>query len=73
MYDRLVLLQFLETEEPGMVRPNNASIGTAALNNRPLKERRGCELFPARIDFGTLKEGTNARWLHPMHVTHEHI
>ena len=41
-----------------MARPNNASIGTAAaLNNRPLRERRGCELFPDRIDFGTLKEG----------------
>ncbi len=40
-----------------MVRPNNASIGTAVLNNRPLRERRGCELFPDRIDFGILKEG----------------
>jgi hypothetical protein len=44
-------------EEPVMVRPNNASIGTAVLNNRPLRERRGCELFPDRIDFGILKEG----------------
>jgi hypothetical protein len=41
-----------------MVRPNNASIGTAALNNRPLRERRGCELYPDRLDFGILKEGT---------------
>ncbi|CAF3191415.1 unnamed protein product, partial [Rotaria socialis] len=40
-----------------MVRPNNASIGTAAINNRPLRDRRGCELFPDRIDFGILKEG----------------
>ncbi len=40
-----------------MVRPNNASIGAAALNNRPLKARRGCELFPDKIDFGILKEG----------------
>jgi len=44
-------------EEPVMVRPNNASIGTSTLNNRPLRERRGCELFPDRIDFGILKEG----------------
>jgi hypothetical protein len=44
-------------EEPVMVRPNNASIGTAALNNRPLRERRGCELYPDRMDFGILKEG----------------
>ncbi|CAF0831903.1 unnamed protein product [Rotaria sp. Silwood1] len=49
--------RFLDMEEPVMVRPNNASIGTAALNNRPLRERRGCELFPDRIDFGILKEG----------------
>ncbi len=40
-----------------MARPNNASIGTATMNNRPLRERRGCELFPDRIDFGILKEG----------------
>jgi hypothetical protein len=44
-------------EEPVMVRPNNASIGTSTLNNRPLRERRGCELFPDRIDFGIVKEG----------------
>ena len=43
-----------------MVRPNNASIGTAALNNRPLRERRGCELYPDRVDFGILKEGSSA-------------
>ncbi|CAF0734574.1 unnamed protein product [Rotaria sordida] len=49
--------RFLDMEEPVMVRPNNASIGTAVLNNRPLRERRGCELFPDRIDFGILKEG----------------
>ncbi len=40
-----------------MVRPNNASIGAAVLNKRPLRERRGCELFPDRMDFGILKEG----------------
>lgn len=40
-----------------MVRPNNASIGTSIINNRPLRERRGCELYPDRIDFGILKEG----------------
>ncbi|CAM4745848.1 unnamed protein product [Rotaria magnacalcarata] len=49
--------RFLDMEEPVMVRPNNASIGTAAINNRPLRDRRGCELFPDRIDFGILKEG----------------
>ncbi|CAF4384534.1 unnamed protein product [Rotaria sp. Silwood2] len=49
--------RFLDMEEPVMVRPNNASIGAAALNNRPLRERRGCELFPDRIDFGILKDG----------------
>lgn len=42
-----------------MVRPNNASMGTAILNNRPLRERRGCELYPDHIDFGTLKEGNS--------------
>jgi hypothetical protein len=46
-------------EEPVMVRPNNASIGTSIVNNRPLRERRGCELFPDRIDFGILKEGNH--------------
>ena len=49
--------QFLDMEEPVMVRPNNASIGTAALNHRPLRDRRGCELCPDKIDFGILKEG----------------
>ncbi|CAF1295992.1 unnamed protein product [Adineta steineri] len=49
--------RFLDMEEPVMVRPNNASIGAAALNNRPLRARRGCELFPDKLDFGVLKEG----------------
>ncbi|UJR27796.1 hypothetical protein I4U23_009067 [Adineta vaga] len=49
--------RFLDMEEPVMVRPNNASIGAAVLNNRPLRARRGCELFPDKIDFGILKEG----------------
>ena len=40
-----------------MVRPNNASIGAAMLNNRPLRARRGCELLPDKVDFGILKEG----------------
>ncbi|CAF0871920.1 unnamed protein product, partial [Didymodactylos carnosus] len=44
--------RFLEMEEPMKVRPNNASIGVSYLNNRPLRERRGCELYPDRIDFG---------------------
>ncbi|CAF1242202.1 unnamed protein product [Didymodactylos carnosus] len=39
-------------EEPVKTRSNNASIGVAYLNNRPLRERRGCELYPDRIDFG---------------------
>lgn len=47
-------------EEPVMVRPNNASIGTSVINNRPLRDRRGCELFPDRVDFGILKEGMSA-------------
>lgn len=54
---KLFRIQFLEMEEPVMNRPNNASIGTAALNNRPLRERRGCELYPDLVDFGILKEG----------------
>ncbi|CAF1080181.1 unnamed protein product [Adineta steineri] len=49
--------RFLDMEEPVMVRPNNASIGAATLNNRPLRARRGCELFPDKLDFGVLKEG----------------
>ncbi|CAF0822833.1 unnamed protein product [Adineta ricciae] len=49
--------RFLDMEEPVMVRPNNASIGAATLNNRPLRARRGCELLPDKVDFGILKEG----------------
>lgn len=58
--------QFLDMEEPVMVRPNNASIGTAALNHRPLRDRRGCELCPDKVDFGILKEGKHLSHCGPL-------
>lgn len=50
-------IQFWLNEDPVRRKPNNSIVNASILNGKPLDKRRGCEVYPNRIDFGVLREG----------------
>jgi hypothetical protein len=52
-------LPFWITEDPFRRKVKNSIIKASILNDKSLNLRRGCEVYPNRVDFGVLREGVS--------------
>jgi hypothetical protein len=52
-------MPFWMTEDPVRRKPKNSIIKASMANGKSLNLRRGCEIYPNRVDFGVLREGVS--------------